>query len=200
MPYTVANQRTVNIHREELKGSFLGINNDTWYAASRDLGATALRLYLYLASNSDGYRLALSPAALYEEIGMPRSTYSDQFKKLIDKGYLKHSHGNTYEFFEIPQPTDEHECVNELSADVLKFEECTADDIPMTFVVQNSSGYNIEINNNISSINNELINTANNLQQKEELYPEKIIHISRPKAKPKKPIRLDIPQKDGFVF
>lgn len=33
---------------------------------------------------------------------MPRSTYHDQFKILIEKGYLVPSHGNTYEFFELP--------------------------------------------------------------------------------------------------
>ena len=45
-------------------------------------------LYLYLASNKEGYALALSPAAIRKAIGMPTSTYRDQFVKLIDKGYL----------------------------------------------------------------------------------------------------------------
>ena len=69
-------------------------------AASRDLGAHALRLYLYLAANANNYSLALSPAALLEEIGMPRSTYHDQFKVLESKGYLIHRSGNTYDFYE----------------------------------------------------------------------------------------------------
>ena len=103
MPYTYPNQRKVLIHREPLnKGGFLGINNEHWMSASRDLGAHALRLYLYLASNKDGYSLALSPEAVRQAIGMPRSTYHDQFKILIEKGYLVPSHGNTYEFFELP--------------------------------------------------------------------------------------------------
>ena len=43
MPYTtVPNQRTVNIHREPVKSDFLGIKNENWQAASRDLGAHAL--------------------------------------------------------------------------------------------------------------------------------------------------------------
>jgi len=46
-------------------------------AASRDLGATALRLYLYLAANKGGYTFYLSPEAIRLEIGMPRSTYHD---------------------------------------------------------------------------------------------------------------------------
>lgn len=101
---------------------FLGIKNENWMAASRDLGATALRLYLYLASNADGYNLALSPAAVRSDIGMARSTYHDQFHILVDKGYLVPSHGNTFEFFEKPQPRVETRAKNDLLADGLNFE------------------------------------------------------------------------------
>ena len=90
MPTTVPNQRTICVHREKASADFLGIKNRNWMAASRDLGAHALRLYLYLAANANNYSLALSPAALLEEIGMPRSTYHDQFKVLESKGYLIH--------------------------------------------------------------------------------------------------------------
>lgn len=96
MPTTVPNQRTICVHREKASADFLGIKNRNWMAASRDLGAHALRLYLYLAANANNYSLALSPAALLEEIGMPRSTYHDQFKVLESKGYLIHRSGNTY--------------------------------------------------------------------------------------------------------
>lgn len=88
MPYTVPNQRTVFIHRNLLLNDFLGIQNANWQAAARDLGAHALMLYLYLASNANNFELALSPAAIRQAIGMPVSTYRDQFVKLVDKGYL----------------------------------------------------------------------------------------------------------------
>ena len=99
---TYPNQREINIHRERAASNFLGIKNDNWMAASRILGAHALRLYLYLASNADGYRLALSPAAIQQEIGMPTSTYRDQFRRLEALHYIKHSSGNTYDFYERP--------------------------------------------------------------------------------------------------
>ena len=68
------------------------------------MGAHAVLLYLYLASNSDGFRLALSPAAIRDAIGMPASTYRDQFVKLVDKGYLvQKGSGNLYDFYEVPQ-------------------------------------------------------------------------------------------------
>lgn len=61
---TYPNQRTVKIHREKATTDFLGIKNENWKAASRDLSAHALKLYMYLASNADNFELALSPAAI----------------------------------------------------------------------------------------------------------------------------------------
>lgn len=104
MPNTVPNQRVISVHRERAVSDFLGIKNDHWQAAARDLGAHAVLLYLYLASNADGYRLALSPAAIREAVGMPASTYRDQFVKLVDKGYLiQKGKGNLYDLYEVPQ-------------------------------------------------------------------------------------------------
>ena len=77
MPETYPNQKTVKIHREAIKVDFLGIKNENWQAAARDLRAHALLLYLYLAANADNFTLALSPAAIQEAIGMARSTYND---------------------------------------------------------------------------------------------------------------------------
>ena len=71
------NQKKVCIHREIPKTDFLGIKNENWQAAARDLRPHALLLYFYLASNADNYTLALSPVAVQEAIGMPRSTYND---------------------------------------------------------------------------------------------------------------------------
>ena len=85
---TYPNQRTVKIHREKATTDFLGIKNENWKAASRDLSAHALKLYMYLASNADNFELALSPAAILKEIGMARSTYHDQFHILENKGYI----------------------------------------------------------------------------------------------------------------
>jgi hypothetical protein len=103
MPKTVPNQRVIRVHRERASSDFLGIKNERWMAASRILGATALRLYLYLASNSDNYLLALSPLALERDVGMPRSTFYDQFRKLVNCGYLVQTGGNQYDFYEVPQ-------------------------------------------------------------------------------------------------
>lgn len=39
---TYPNQRMVRVHRERASSDFLGIKNENWQAASRDLGAHAL--------------------------------------------------------------------------------------------------------------------------------------------------------------
>ena len=105
---TYPNQRLVRIHRERATTDFLGIKNENWMASARDLGAHAFLLYLYLASNADNYLEALSPTAVRQQIGMARSTFHDQFHRLVDKGYLVPSHGNTYHFYEVPVSATRH--------------------------------------------------------------------------------------------
>lgn len=151
MPNTVPHQRVVAIHREPAKSDFLGIKNANWQAAARDLGAQALLLYLYFASNANGYTFALSPVAIRRAVGMPPSTYTDQFNKLVDKGYLvQRGKGNTYDFYEVPQRVTRTE--NESTADSFDF---AANVQQNTKSVQNRTGENIETNiNNTNSIIN----------------------------------------------
>ena len=118
MPYTVENQRRVLVHRDmpkEKEGNFLLIKKDNLYAAYRDLNATALCLYLYLAGNKDGFDLAFSPKAIHNEMGLPESTCRDQFRVLENKGYLvrRDEKSNRYDFYEIPKErkTAETACV-----------------------------------------------------------------------------------------
>ena len=148
---TFANQRMIKVHRESVKTDFLGIKNENWQAASRDLGAHALMLYLYLASNANNYTIALSPVAVRQAIGMARSTYHDQFHKLVDRGYLVPSHGNTFEFYEVPQAATQTR--NELSADRLNFEESPLCDTQETCGGQSVLAEDTEINNRDSETN-----------------------------------------------
>lgn len=151
MPNTVPNQRLVAIHRERAASDFLGIKNSSWQAAARDLGAHALMLYLYFASNANGFMLALSPAAIRQAVGMPQSTYRDQFIKLIDKGYLvQRGNSNTYDFYEIPQRVTRPTA--ETTTDGYDF---TTDAMNETQTANNNAAEDIEINiNNTNMINN----------------------------------------------
>ena len=146
MPTTYPNQRVVQIHREPAKTNFLGIKNETWQAAARDLGAHACLLYLYLASNANDFKLALSPEAIRVAIGMPRSTYTDQFKKLIDKGYVVLRAGNVYDFYEVPQPKTDTQSTKNRTPNVLDFEDPPAAVKDLTADFLGCSPENIEIN------------------------------------------------------
>ena len=149
---TFPNQRMVKVHRESVKTDFLGIKNENWKAASRNLRPPAFLLYLYLASNANNYTVALSPAAIRQEIGMARSTYHDQFHILVDKGYLVPAHGNTFDFYETPQPRPAQTApTEEMTDDGFNF---TDDELQISNAVNSNSGENTEINiNNTNSIN-----------------------------------------------
>ena len=104
---SVPNQRIITVKRETPKSDFLGIKNESWQAAARNLTPHAMMLYFYLASNKDNYTFALSPAAVRQAIGMARSTYHDQFHNLVDKGYIVPTGGNHYVFYEKPNTSPE---------------------------------------------------------------------------------------------
>ena len=89
----------------ENEGNFLLIKKSNLYGAYRTLNATALCLYLFLAGNKDGFNLEYSPKAIHAEMGMPESTCRDQFKMLVEKGYLvpKHEGSNIFDFYEKPK-------------------------------------------------------------------------------------------------
>lgn len=200
MPETFPNQRMVKVHRERATANFLGIKNENWQAASRDLGAHGLQLYLYLASNADNYTLALSPAAVRQAIGLKRSTYHDKFHELEDKGYLVNSHGNTYEFYEVPQAAAQTQKV--VTADGLDFEECPSSDTPICSNGQGMLSDNIEINNR-DSMTDSCTNIDNKSAGQMEMFIPKVkeIVIKRPKAEGKsRPTCNSKPKEEEFVF
>lgn len=185
---TYPNQRMVCVHREPAKADFLGIKNANWQAAARDLRPFAFLLYLYLASNANNYTLALSPVAIQEAIGMARNTYRDQLKVLISKGYLVQRDGNTFDFYEVPQPRAVTQQKNTMSEAVLNFDECTAPGSEEQQAVQVIPQDGIEINNKQNQPNTEINNNSPN-----SIYVPKVkeIIIPRPTVKPKEPAKAE---------
>lgn len=98
---TYPNQRVVTIFKEKCNNDFLQVNNDEWQTAAQTLKTySAFKLYLYFASNKNGYSVALSPVAIEEAIGISENTYRAAFKELVDCGYLGKVNGkkNQYTF------------------------------------------------------------------------------------------------------
>ena len=158
---------------------------------------------MYLAANADGYNLALSPAAIRQAIAMPRSTYQDQFVKLIDRGYIVQESGNVYKFFEKPQPShasNQASITTQKTVDGLNFEECPLDVSYDDRAAPNVPTEDIEINNNENPTNNTRINN-NGLIVTDNVYIPKVkeIRIPVPKAESKKQI-TPLPPKKEFIF
>ncbi len=86
------------------------LGNEEWQAVSTDkknLGRTALQLYLYLAANANGFQFALSQQAVENAVGIGRTSYDKYLKRLEDMGYIVWRHGNVYDFYTTPRPANE---------------------------------------------------------------------------------------------
>ena len=182
---TFPNQRTICVHRERAESDFLGIKNENWKAAARNLSAHAFKLYIYLASNKDNYKLALSPAAVRQEIGMARSTYHDQFHVLVDKGYLVPAHGSTFDFYEVPQSGAQ--LTNSMTSAGQVNENGTSDGQQKPGDGFNVLGEDIEINNIATSQQLPSINKDDkDIKEVEKYIPQqKEIIIKPPRAEGK---------------
>ncbi|MFQ7647613.1 MAG: hypothetical protein ACLRW1_03490 [Clostridia bacterium] len=107
---------------------------------------------------------------------MARSTYHDQFHILENKGYIKHIKGNTYEFFEKPQPS--HDNTTKEFSDGYDF---TTDELPIPTAANSVLAEDIEINNNKSQ--NNIINSEKSPIVKPYEPKETVIYIKSPEAK-----------------
>ncbi|MDL2237048.1 helix-turn-helix domain-containing protein [Christensenellaceae bacterium OttesenSCG-928-K19] len=99
---SVPNQKLILIQKQKYESRFLQIGIEEWQNAGKDLNYSEFKLYLYLASNKDGFPLELSQKAVENATGIKKSSYHDAFKKLLKRGYISSVHGNKYYFFTTP--------------------------------------------------------------------------------------------------
>lgn len=104
---TNPNQRNITINRKDALSSgrqYLAINCDTLAEASRNIsGEVAFKLYLYLASNKNGYEFSFSPQHFSNIYGCSIDASRKAFVKLIEANYIINNGNNSFEFFETPQ-------------------------------------------------------------------------------------------------
>lgn len=77
------------------------------YACANLTKISALKLWLYLQKNSDGFQFALSPKDC-EAWGISRDAYKAGVAELIDKGFIRHQKGNYYVFCDAPDIKDDY--------------------------------------------------------------------------------------------
>lgn len=111
---TYPNQKIIHIQKKKVVKDFLQIGNSEWQEASRTLRDSGFKLYLYLASNADGFDLALSQKAFQEATGVKKTAYYDAIKELLNKGYLEEKQGNIFIFFVTPVRKTDTSSQNEL--------------------------------------------------------------------------------------
>lgn len=101
---TYANQKIIKVKKKKYVNDFLQIGNNEWMTAAQDLTRNTFLLYLYLASNNNGFIFALSQKTVQDALGMSKASYHRAVDELSEKGYLYCEHGNTYTFVTIPNP------------------------------------------------------------------------------------------------
>ena len=85
-------------HKAKLNNNFTGINTEILGKATGELKLCGLKLYLYLASNKDGYKWTLNPVAYASWMGLDytkdstsravRKAIQEGISDLIANGYL----------------------------------------------------------------------------------------------------------------
>lgn len=102
---TYPNQKLITIHKKKYERNFLQIGKEEWMDAFANLSPSAFGVYLYLCGNKNGYRLALSSAALRNALRFSDSSYRRAVKELGEKGYLVQngSSGNVLDFYFVPK-------------------------------------------------------------------------------------------------
>lgn len=94
-------QTKVVVRRLPLKGSFLSVNKDSLLVALRELEGNALKLYLYLVGNKEGYKITLiNNNAVLENLGFSASELMESIKTLREKSFLLPINDTTYLFNE----------------------------------------------------------------------------------------------------
>ena len=97
----VSNQRILYIKRSSVsaKSNYCKITHESLAKAMKDLDGSALKLWLYLTGNADGYKLELSSKHFCEWANVDRSSYTRAWKKLLELGYIIQSNKANNIFF-----------------------------------------------------------------------------------------------------
>ena len=117
------NQKKIKIHKPkyddayvEEKGAFMQLGIDEWqevfkrYCKGKEEKTSVLGLYLYLASNADGYEKWLSPSAYINATGKSRASYYRALSILEEDGYIYKDAGGCLNFATTPQKSSEVVC------------------------------------------------------------------------------------------
>ena len=99
---TYPNQKIIHINKKSYKSNFLQVGIEEWQEAFQQLKPSTFAVYLYLASNADGFDLALSQKAVEKALNIKKTAYHSAIAELKEKGYIGTMQGNIDYFFTNP--------------------------------------------------------------------------------------------------
>lgn len=99
---TYPNQKviTINKAKADRENTYATINKECLMKAITELTHNELKIYLYLASNQNGFQLALSSADIADKTNASKRKIQESINSLIEKGYLVETGSNSYDFIE----------------------------------------------------------------------------------------------------
>lgn len=127
--------KSFEIHKAKLDKNYTGINTTILGQAVGDLKYSGLKLYLYLASNKDGFNWTLNPQAYANWLGIDyevsgrtvRKAITDGLADLIAQGYVEviDEKAEIYRFLEqkVPKIVDDNKILENLEQKVPKKSE-----------------------------------------------------------------------------
>lgn len=85
-------QKAIIIKKERVKENFqdvsFSLNKNDMFAAMQNLSFTGFKLYMYCASNAEGYTFGLSREDVVKHTNIKDRSYFAAVNELIDQGYL----------------------------------------------------------------------------------------------------------------
>ena len=109
---TYPNQKVIHINKNKYTANFLQVGIDEWQTAFKKFTPSAFAVYLYLASNADGFDLALSQKAIENALGIKKTAYHTAIEALKKEGYIEVLQGNIEVFHTAPVRKCEPETIN----------------------------------------------------------------------------------------
>lgn len=153
---TFPNQKVIHINKPNLDGNYLSVGINDWAEASKNLSPNTFKVYLYIASNADGFDLALSRQAVMNLLSISKDSYIRAVKELEDKHYIVLKQGNIYDFYTVPMYASVHTTDEGMYADThtVCMQECIHD------VCKDATSMYAPTHTEINNINNK--NKINN--------------------------------------
>ena len=161
---TYPNQKVIHINKNKYSANFLQIGINEWQQAYKELKPSTFAIYLYLASNADGFDLALSQQAIENSLGIKKTAYHTAIKELKERGYIQVIQGNVEAFFTTPVRKNElktEEAIfrkNELKSSQMRKEEFAKTNLKVR-----KNDIEIDNINNIDIIDKDFFPTEKNL-------------------------------------